>query len=66
MGRPTSKGSTMTFESPLYWKEMKKIRKALEKAQAPSFKRQALRETSNKHQASSTKDQAPSHKRQAP
>jgi len=56
----------MTFESPLYWKEMKKIRKALEKAQAPSFKRQALRETSNKNQASSTKDQAPSHKRQAP
>ena len=78
----------MTYESPLYWKEMKKIRKALEKAQAsgfkqqaidetvpyndieeaqaPSFKRQARRATSNKRQATSTKGQAPSHKRQAP
>ena len=50
----------------------RKIRKALDKAQASGFKhqatsikRQARRATSNKRQASSTKGQAPSHKRQA-
>jgi len=44
----------------------RKIRKALDKAQASGFKHQAPGTTSSKRQASSTEGQAPSHKRQAP
>ena len=68
------------YQSPLFWKEMAKIRKELKKRQAASAKRQAIEETvphndieeasgvklSNQPvQASSGKRQAPGRKLQA-
>jgi hypothetical protein len=60
------------FKSPLYWKEMRKIRKEFE-AQAARNKQQAdeaqateTQASRNKPQAVRRKHQASSHKRQDP
>ena len=55
----------MEIKSPLFWKEMKKIRKEFEKEQASSSKPQASSTKLLEQQATSVKPQAQRFKRQA-